>query len=338
MIDITGQRFGRWTVVGEVRDSAGKHAGWKCRCDCGNERTMRGSQLRNGKSKSCGCLSVDLARSRYNDLTGMKFGRLTAIRRVENIGHKVAWECRCDCGRTVRVTGDALHRGTTQSCGCLHKEVTHNLLTTHGQSKGKLYGVYNAMKRRCYSEKDSHYKHYGGRGIKICDEWLGSGGFASFSAWAHEHGYQDGLSIDRVDNNGDYTPDNCRWADRFTQGCNKRNNVVVTACGQERNISSWGRKNHLDGEAIRKRLARGWTVEEAVGEKEHKRDWEASARKRHDARYITVKGETKHIMDWSKESGICESTIQSRLKRGWSPEDAVFVPLIRKGHRLETDK
>lgn len=157
---------------------------------------------------------------KLNELTGQKFGRLTVLRRAGTVNKRTRWECVCDCGNKVIVEAYNLTKGHTQSCGCLQKEATSKASTTHGMRKTRLYRIWNCMHNRCYYSKYHAYKHYGGRGIVICKEWKDD--FKVFADWAFSHGYADNLSIDRIDPNGNYSPNNCRWVTMETQNKNKR--------------------------------------------------------------------------------------------------------------------
>jgi len=156
------------------------------------------------------------------NLTGVKFGRLTPINIAYRRNAKIYWRCSCECGCRVEVKTESLRSGNTKSCGCLDREKTSLRFKTHGETKTPLYYVWGAIKARCQNPKDRGYNRYGGRGIRICDEWAKS--YQSFRDWANNSGYKDGLQIDRVDNDGPYNPKNCRWC---TQQENVQNSTVA---------------------------------------------------------------------------------------------------------------
>ena len=172
---------------------------------------------------------------KFIDLTGQKFGRLTVISRAENNKHKQAmWRCRCECSNEKNIRSSALISGHTESCGCLTRQALKAATTKHGLAKTRLYHIWKDMKKRCYNPNCKAYKNYGGRGIKICDEWLGKeNGFMNFYNWSMANGYNDTLSIDRKDNDKGYSPDNCRWVSMQAQIDNRRCSKTFTYEGIE---------------------------------------------------------------------------------------------------------
>lgn len=165
----------------------------------------------------------------YSELIGKQFGRLTVIKQIESLNHRSRFLCSCECGNTKKVLGQNLLSGHVKSCGCLHSEISRKRIEkynssdgreAHGQAKTRLYAIWEGMKTRCNKKNHHTFKNYGGRGIKICPEWANS--YISFRDWSLANGYADNLSIDRIDVNGDYCPENCRWTDASTQAMNKR--------------------------------------------------------------------------------------------------------------------
>lgn len=178
--------------------------------------------------------------NRAKDMTGEKEGRLKVLRRVENDKYGNArWLCLCDCGNQVTVNGQHLRSGKTKSCGCYHKDKVSKSGFKHGYSSTPLYKRWHAMKSRCTNTNSDSFKDYGGRGIRICDEWLKP---ANFIKWALENGYREELTIERIDVNGDYTPENCIWATRAEQNRNTRRNISQKVQGKEYTLAELASK------------------------------------------------------------------------------------------------
>lgn len=157
-------------------------------------------------------------------MVGIRFGRLTVISYGGKIGTNAAWICKCDCGNITKpIYGSSLRCGRTKSCGCIHREGLIHRNTTHGKYSSKLYGVWNCMKQRCNNPKNNRFHDYGGRGITVCNEWKDD--FQAFHDWAMSNGYAEGLSIDRIDVNGNYEPSNCRWVTMLEQRHNRRDSI-----------------------------------------------------------------------------------------------------------------
>ena len=167
--------------------------------------------------------------SKALNLTGQRFGMLVALEKAEKKTTKhVDWKCLCDCGKLTTVRADNLKNGNIKSCGCHMPLSTADTHTTHGMSYTRLYKTWCNMKSRCYNEHTKHFMHYGGRGIKVCDEWKDS--FEAFMQWALSNGYSDALTIDRIDVDGNYEPSNCRWATMLAQNRNKRSKKTASCC------------------------------------------------------------------------------------------------------------
>ena len=264
-IDLTGKKFGKLTVVSRNADKISpcgqRHTTWNCVCDCGNKTIVSSNNLRRGHTNSCGCLS--LKRERFDNLVGMKFGMLEVLNReddyVKPSGRKILmWQCRCDCGRIVTVSGECLKYGNTKSCGCKRR----NKFRTHGKSNTRLYEIWTDMKQRCLNPNQKTYKYYGGRGITICKEWIDD--FMSFYDWALENWYQDKLTIDRIDVNGGYEPNNCRWVTMETQLGNTRRNHFVEINGESHTIAEWARIYGINPQTINSRLRKGISEQDAI--------------------------------------------------------------------------
>lgn len=195
------------------------------------------------------------------DITGQKFSRLTALYRLHNDKRKrVHWLCICECGNFTEAASNNLLNSKIKSCGCLHNKGNH---TTHRQIHTRLYRIWSNMKDRCTNSNTPSYKNYGGRNIVVCDEWQAD--FMAFYNWAMNNGYQDDLTIDRIDVNGNYEPSNCRWRDKKAQARNTRRNNNITIKGETRCLSEWCEILNLNYNTIHDRIYKlGWSIERAL--------------------------------------------------------------------------
>ena len=198
------------------------------------------------------------------DLTGERFYRLYVIRQAPNRVYKNGetkrcWLCQCDCGNTIVVTTQELRNGDTRSCGCLKTELTKIRLTTHGKNRTHLHNVWKAMRKRCSNVNNKDYCRYGGRGIKVCDEWQND--FLSFERWAINNGYIEGLTIDRVNNDGNYEPNNCRWVTHKDQCNNRCNSICITHNNESHSLSEWADLLNIKYSTLYSRYKKGWDAE-----------------------------------------------------------------------------
>lgn len=214
-----------------------------------------------------------MSTKRPDPQSGERFGRLTVIERAPDYvtpsGKKYPrYLCKCDCGQTKSIDKINLISGKTLSCGCMQKERASAATKKHGDTDSRLYGVWCAIKRRCYNASVPEYHLYGGRGITMCDEWKDN--YEAFRNWATSNGYKEGAvrgecTIDRIDCDGNYTPDNCRWVNMKQQMNNVRYNHYETYNGESHTIAEWGDILGIDPQKIRQRMGKyGWSFAEAV--------------------------------------------------------------------------
>lgn len=256
-LDLTGQQYGELTVI----EYAGNYK-WVCKCSCGNTKTVRGGDLVAGKTKSCGCLKKRLlSQKKLIDLTGMVFGRLTVLS-ISQRKPDIIWKCKCECGNIVDVKGEYLRNGDTKSCGCLKTDKLHQRNLKHGLSrKSRLYNVWKGMRERCNNQNSESYARYGGRGITVCDEW---NDYYAFYKWSMNHGFDESLpasycTIDRIDNNAGYSPDNCRWTTQKEQARNRSTNHLLTMDGDSKTIVEWSESTGIPERIIANRVnVCGW--------------------------------------------------------------------------------
>lgn len=200
--------------------------------------------------------------ARLKDMTNYEFNGCVVLKRAENIGKNVCWLCKCYCGNNFVVRATDIRTGNTKSCGCLNKKLAGDRARKHGNRNSRLYNIWNNMKMRCSNINSINYKNYGGRGIKVCEEW--NEYFESFYYWAMNSGYNVNLTLDRIDNNKDYNPNNCRWIDYKRQGNNKRNNHILEYKNKKHSIAEWSDITGIPYDALWSRIKKGWDVEKAL--------------------------------------------------------------------------
>lgn len=285
--------------------------------------------------------------SRMIDLSNQRFGRLVAIEPagVSKKG-RMMWKCICDCGNTVIANGQYLRRGDTKSCGCRRYDTSHLEPYRHkphrkynaeyipcynGYVKPVLYTVWVSMKDRCYNPQNKFYKIYGGKGIRVCEEWFED--FQAFNDWAVTSGYKRGLSIDRIDNSGDYCPENCRWATPIEQANNKSNSHKITYNGETHTIAEWSRISGLNYSLIKSRIHRGWSVDEIF---ETLPGEYPLSKKLAQKGCVEFKGEKHTLREWAEITGLKHATIYNRLRSGWSIEDALTKPVKNQTKKVKS--
>lgn len=202
------------------------------------------------------------------DETGKRFNRLVVVKYIGQKRYggepKRMWLCKCDCGNTIITAITPLKQGRTKSCGCYANEMQHSIGRKHGMSNSRIFSIWANMLSRCTNPNSTHFKRYGGRGITVCDEWLGEEGSVNFINWALNNGYSDELTIDRINNDKGYSPDNCRWVTNKVQQRNKSTNKLLTLDGKTLCVSEWSEITGISTNTINQRLNRGWSVVDAL--------------------------------------------------------------------------
>jgi hypothetical protein len=206
------------------------------------------------------------------DLVGKTFHRFTVIKFLGSENNNRLWECRCSCGTIKTLNTKKIMAGNTRSCGCLVKEKSRlnaiKYSTTHGLSKNddgsatRLYTIWLGMKRRCYSKLSKSYKTYGALDIKVCDEWKNS--YLNFYTWAISNGYNDNLTIERRNFNGDYAPENCTWIPNSEQAKNRRNNIYLNVDGEVLTIAECARRKNISRATLKYRISHGYNLNDAL--------------------------------------------------------------------------
>lgn len=261
--------------------------------------------------------------ARLIDLTNQRFGRLFILRRAggkatRDANHNAMWECRCDCGARTIVAGANLRSVVTASCGCLHRERVSAARRTHGMSQSPEYSTWKGMKERCHNPNSERYSAYGGRGIHVCARW-----HKSFMNFFTDMGAKPSpkYSLDRIDNNKGYSPENCRWATVVEQSRNRRDGFNIEYKGEKLCISDWAIKLKISRSSIYGKIGSGLTPQQAV---EHyikgKKDTRISA---------TIDGRTMPVVDWAKEFGVTRQAVFNLMRR-MSPNEAVASIKARK--------
>ncbi len=268
-----GSTYGRLTVV-NLHHHENFRDYWSCQCVCGKVKVIQGGALKDGTTKSCGCLAKELRKAGYQakcanlrSLPGEKFNYLTILEEVpsKNKDGRPYYLCLCDCGNTREVSQNNLRTGQVKSCGCYKLKTPSNL--RHGKSSHPLYDVYLAIKQRCFNPQNKAYKDYGGRGIVMEEPWLSS--FDSFYTWCLNHKYKKGLQLDRRDNNGPYAPWNCRFVTRRENMRNTRRAFIVEYGGIKQSLYDLYKKVKppLKYLTVYNRITvLGWDIEKALTE------------------------------------------------------------------------
>ena len=235
--NLIGLKFGKLTVVKDLGVKNEQRI-WLCECECGGSIESYKRNLTSGKLTACGECSVE-------NLTGKKFGIITVIKKASQNKKGASWLCKCQCGNIVKRSHSAIINGRVKSCGCIAKHWGE-------KHRKRLKIIYKGMILRCYNQDFTAYKNYGGRGIKICESWLND--FDLFYLWSLNNGYSENLTIDRIDVNGDYEPNNCCWVDNITQQNNKRTNTLITYNDKTMTLAQWATELNISQATLRHRI------------------------------------------------------------------------------------
>lgn len=273
-----GKVFGLLTIVEEFEGKRGAEK-VKCRCICGNEIIVLYRKLLAHTLNSCGCMSYEDAKKLATknkweqhriSIIGERFGNLVVVEELEEKGGKRMLRCLCDCGEETIVEFGNLRNHLTTSCGCrrwLNMSKSKNIndykefKKQNANASERLYVIWRCMRARCLNEENISYPHYGGRGITICTEWLD---FLPFRTWAINNGYNDKLTLERVDVNGNYCPENCTWIPWEEQCNNKRNTIRLTYKGETHTLKEWSKLLGIPLKTLRDRACKrknGWSDE-----------------------------------------------------------------------------
>lgn len=263
--DIIGKKYNKLTAIKKINDGK-SDSRYLFKCDCGKEKIILKRNVISGKTKSCGCISVEKTINRcFKDITNKKHGRLLPLSYFRK-GNKIYWHCLCDCGMTTDVQSSKLISGKIVSCGCYRKEHLKDigdLNRSHDKSNTRLYKIYSKMKSRCNNPNISNYNRYGGRGISVCQEWLDD--FMAFYEWSIKNGYSDDLSIDRINNDGNYEPCNCRWVTIKEQANNRSTSRYIDVNGQMFTVAQFSEIYNIKSQIfITRRLDKGFNYKQIL--------------------------------------------------------------------------
>lgn len=248
------------------------------------------------------------------DLRGKKFGRLEPMEYVNS-----KWLCKCSCGNEKKVNSYDLRSGNTKSCGCLRREMRTKNNTKHGLSHTNIYAVWLGMRDRCYNENNNSYQNYGARGIRVSDEWQDFNKFYSDM----KDTYRKNYSLERKDNNQDYSYQNCIWADVLTQANNTRRNVVFTVDGFTATKAQLCRKYGINSSTVDKRIAKGWSVDKA---------FKTPSKYKAPPTY-ELDGFKGGLKELCNHFGSDYARTAKRIQNGWSIEEAIKKPKTNKYYR-----
>lgn len=295
------------------------------------------------------------------DLTGQRFGKLVVLEEGipiinPNGQRSITWICKCDCGNEKIIRGTSLRNGSTVSCGCFHKEQVRTMMKKHGDAhNSRLYSVWMNMRRRCNDPKNKNYHSYGGRGIKVCDEWAND--YIAFRTWALSNGYKEDIkesgrndiTIDRIDVNGNYEPGNCRFLTCRENCLNKRDTMTdderyrtCPVCGKKFEVKQRAKGESCSVEcslklkAIRNEKKDNYKTKCIVcgkvfrNKKSKGRDRKYCSSKcmgRDESPFLEFNGERHRFVEWAEITGIRSNTIHARIRKGWSVERALKTPI-----------
>lgn len=254
---------------------------------------------------------------RLIDLTGHTFGRLTVLGRSQRrTKWQIHWDCVCECGNTCDVGGKSLRTGDVRSCGCLRKESIAAIgrrAAKHGKTGTGAYESWAAMKYRCSNSNHMHFDNYGGRGIKVCERWL------SFENFYEDMGDRpEGMTLDRYpDFDGDYEPNNCRWATSIEQSNNKRNSHIISHNGETRTMTQWAKHLGIRPGTLSERIRKGWSIEDVLSKPL------SPARKLTDEQVLEVRASHETHVYWAKKLNVTPEAIANARNKRCKPLDSV---------------